>query len=306
MISLNYLFWSTVFFFFYIYIEVLNSILFYSLFKNMKNYFINYSKKKINHLVIKYIFQFYTLLIFVYILLLKVEFVNNCIISVIIVFVSVHLLLKNQILQINSFILFNVNSLLVIFIFIKNFIIFFLFIELYSIIFYFFFINKNNNINLLQYKNMILFYLFNNFFSTIMFLLGIYFIIFYHGTLNFLELSYLKKTPHIEIYLIISSFLIKLSLPGFHFLKIEIYKYLAFDSIIVYSVVTLVLNYVFILTFFNQNIIYINISKYRLFNLIIMLSILIIIQKLKLNNFYEFIAYSGFSTNVLIVINYII
>ena len=153
---------------------------------------------------------------------------------------------------------------------------------------------------------MILFYLFNNFFSTIMFLLGIYFIIFYHGTLNFLELSYLKKTPHIEIYLIISSFLIKLSLPGFHFLKIEIYKYLAFDSIVVYSVVTLVLNYVFILMFFNQNIIYINISKYRLFNLIIMLSILVIIQKLKLNNFYEFIAYSGFSTNVLIVINYII
>lgn len=306
MINLNYLFWSTVFFFFYIYIEIFNSILFYSLFKNTKNYFINYSKKKINHLTIKYIFQFYTLLIFTYILFLKLDFVNNCIISIIIIFIAIHLFLKNQILQINSFIMFNINCLLIIFFFIKNFIIFFLFIELYSIIFYFFFINKNNNINLLQYKNMILFYLFNNFFSTIMFLLGIYFIVFYYGSLNFLELNYLKKTPHIEIYLVILSFLIKLALPGFHFLKIEVYRYLSFDSILVYSVVTLLLNYVFIITFFNQNIIYINLNNYKLFNLIIMLSFLIIIQKLKLNNFYEFLAYSGLSTNVLIVINYII
>ena len=100
--------------------------------------------------------------------------------------------------------------------------------------------------------------------------------------------------------------MIKLSLPGFHFLKIEIYKYLSFDIILIYSLITLIFNYLFITFLFNQNIIYITLQNYKFFNLLIIFSIGILIQKLKLNNFHEFIAYSGFSTNTLIIINYIV
>lgn len=308
MIQLNYSFWSIIFLFTYIYVEIFSTITVYSVFKNTKNYFINYSKKKVSDLNIKNIFYFYLNFVFIYLLFLKVDYVNHYVLSLILFYIIVIKFLKNYITYNIHFLMFNIVFFLILFNFINSFILFFLFIELYSIIFYFFFIthNQSKTINILQYKNMLLLYLFNNFFSTILYLLGMYYIIYYYGTLNFNELNYLTKSSHWEIYFIIISFLIKLSLPGFHFLKIEIYKYLPFDTIIIYSVITLFLNYIFIITLFQQNIIYTNLSEFKLFNLLIVFAIMIFIQKLKLNNFHEFIAYSGFSTNMLIIINYII
>lgn len=308
MIHLNYSFWNIILLFAYIYIEIFTNITIYSIFKNTKNYFINYSKKKVSDLNIKNIFYFYLNFVIIYLFFLKIDYVNNFILSIIIFYIFVIKFLKSYINYNIHFLVFNIIFFLILFKFLNSFIIFFLFIELYSIIFYFFFIthNQSKTVNILQYKNMLLLYLFNNFFSTILYLLGMYYIIHYYGTLNFNELNYLSKNVHWEIYFIILSFLIKLSLPGFHFLKIEIYKYLPIDTIIIYSVITLFLNYIFIITFFEQNIIYINLNEYKLFNLLIVLSAIIYIQKLKLNNFHEFIAYSGFSTNILIIVNYIV
>lgn len=308
MITLNYSFWSILFFFIYIYIEIFNQIIFYSIFKNTKNFFINYSKKNIKNINNKNIFFFSFFFFFLIIISLKIDYNNNFIFSIFFFFLLFINFTKYEISSDYNFLLFNICFFLFFFNFINSIIIFFLYIEIYSIIFYFFFIiyNKEKNINILQYKNMLLLYLFNNFFSTILFLIGMYFIIFYYGTLNFIELKYLKINAHWEVYFIIISFIIKLSLPGFHFLKIEIYKYLSFDIIIIYSLLTLLLNYVFITFFFNQNIIYINLQTYKIFNLLLVLSIFIFIHKLKLNNFHEFIAYSGFSTNILIIINFII
>jgi hypothetical protein len=308
VIHLNYSFWSIIFLFAYIYIEIFTTITIYSIFKNTKNYFINYSKKKVSDLNIKNIFYFYLNFILIYLFFLKIDYVNNIVLSLIIFYIFIIKLFKNYIKYSIHFLMFNIVFFLLLFKFVNSFIIFFLFIELYSIIFYFFFIthNQSKTINILQYKNMLLLYLFNNFFSTILYLLGMYYIIYYYGTLNFSELNYLTKSTHWEIYFIVLSFLIKLSLPGFHFLKIEIYRYLPLDTIMIYSVITLFLNYIFIITFFDQNIIYMNLKEFKLFNLLMVFSIMIFIQKLKLNNFHEFIAYSGFSTNILIVINYII
>lgn len=308
MENLNYSFWNIILLFVYIYIEIFSQITNYSVFKNTKNYLLNYSKKKITDLNLKYLFLFYSLSIFYIFIFFKTDFINHYVISIILFYIIIIHLLKTYISNNVHFLLFNIIIFLVLFSYINNYIIFFLFIELYSIIFYFFFItnNQSKSINILQYKNMLLLYLFNNFFSTILYLIGMYFIIYYYGTLNFVELSYLNKQPNLQIYLIIVSFVIKLSLPGFHFLKIEVYKYLSFENIIIYSVVTLFLNYIFLVTFFNQNLIHVNLNNYKLFNLLVIVSVLIFIQKLKLNNFHEFIAYSGFSTNVLIIINYIV
>lgn len=308
MINLNYSFWSIILLFTYIYVEIFNLIIFYSIFKNTKNFLINYSKKTIKNINVKNIFYIYLIFIFLHFFSLKVDYVDNYILSIIFFYFLFIYFIKDDISPNYHFLLFNICFFLVLFNLINSLVIFFIYIELYSIIFYFFFIvyNKEKNINILQYKNMLLLYLFNNFFSTILFLIGMYFIIYYYGTLNFTELKYLTVTSHWEVYFIIVSFMIKLALPGFHFLKIEIYKYLTFDIIIIYSLITLLLNYIFITFLFNQNIIYINLKTYKLFNLLIIFSFAVLIQKLKVNNFHEFIAYSGFSTNTLIIINYII
>ena len=101
------------------------------------------------------------------------------------------------------------------------------------------------------------------------------------------------------------SFILKLSLPGYHFLKIELYKYLSVSNVILFSVVTLYINYTFTIFVFNQNLIFFLLNYFKIFNLIIFCGLFFFIQKLKVSNFQEFIAYSGFATNNLIIINFL-
>lgn len=151
-------------------------------------------------------------------------------------------------------------------------------------------------------------YLFNNFITSILFLFTLIFVINKFGTVNFLELYYLKNIDSLNsiIYLLILSFIIKLSLPGFHFLKLEIYKYLNYELVIIFSVISLYLNYIFIFYLFNINFIFNILQTYKYLTLLIVLFFFFFIQKLKINNFNEFIAYSGFATNNLIMLNYLI
>ena len=57
---------------------------------------------------------------------------------------------------------------------------------------------------------------------------------------------------------------------------------------------------------FNQNIIYYVLNEFKLMNILLILSFFVLIQKVKVHNFQEFIAYSGFATNNLIILNYLI
>ena len=98
----------------------------------------------------------------------------------------------------------------------------------------------------------------------------------------------------------------KLTLPGFHYLKLEIYKYLSFENVILFSVLTTYVNFVLILFLFNHNFIIQTLLLYKYLNLLLILGILFIIQKLKINNFQEFISYSGFATNNFILFNFLI
>jgi len=132
-------------------------------------------------------------------------------------------------------------------------------------------------------------------------------IIFLYGTIQFNELVLFNTNIH-NGYLasLILSILIKLSLPGFHFLKIEMYKYLSLDNVIIFSVTTLFVNFLLINFLLNINLVVNIFNTFKFVCLLIVISIFIIIQKLKLSTFQEFIAYSGFATNNLILLNLIV
>ncbi len=309
MISLNFFFWGYTFVFTYIYLEIFYTLIYYSLFKSLKMFNLNFIKK-LNYFIFKnQIFTISINLNLIYLLTLKCNFVNNNILSIILMYLIVSKFLNSYLNYNIMFINFNIIFFLFFFLFINSIIIFFLFVELYSIIFYFFFLNNNKmtNISLLQFKNGLLLYLFNNFFITILFLLGINYTVEFYGTTNFTELMYLNNTTvYWQIYFLIIAFLFKLALPGFHYLKLEIYKYLNMDITILYSVITIFINYTFTIFFFNHNIIFYTLNSFKLINILVLLSFFFFIQKLKLTNFQEFISYSGFATNNLIILNFII
>jgi hypothetical protein len=296
------------FLFIYTYIEIFWNIIYSSIFKNKKDNIINFSKKNNSNPFKNSIFNLIIFLNLLNILFLKVSDTTNFLFSLTSLLAIITLIFFSKSKNNLSFLLFNVSFFINFFFFINTFVLFFIYIELYSILFYFFFLNDNKkqSLNFLQYKNMLLLYLFNNFFSTILFLIGLNFLVEIYGTVNFTELSYFDNNPHWQTYFIILSFIVKLSLPGLHFLKIEVYKYLTLEIVIVYSVITLLINYIFLVYLFNQNIIYHVLNEFKLMNILLILSFFVLIQKTKVHNFQEFIAYSGFATNNLIILNYLI
>jgi len=126
------------------------------------------------------------------------------------------------------------------------------------------------------------------------------------GTLHFVELSLVSQNKNTYLIALILSIIVKLSLPGFHFLKIEMYKYLPLKNVIMFSVITLFVNFLLINFMLSINFITNIMLTYKILNLILILGIFILIQKLKINTFQEFIAYSGFATNNLILLNFLV
>lgn len=309
MISSSFIIWLFLILVVYIYIEFFSSVLINNIFKNIKSLTITYTKKNnfiffktnSNSLIINFLLFFF--------LTLKISDMN-IFFSLILIFVFINKFinkfLKNYIYILN----FNLLIFLILFFFVNNFIIFYLFIELYAILFYFFFLNVNfnfKNLYLIKYKNSLMLYLFNNFLTSILYLFGLNFLISNYGTINFVELTFFSNTIiNWQLYLLVISFLLKMSFPGYHFLKIELYKYLDVSIVILFSIITLYINYLFTIFFFNQNIIFFIINYYKYITLLLLVSIFFFIHKLKISNFQEFISFSGFATNNLIILNFII
>ena len=308
MISLNFSTFSVIAFLIYVYSEIFLNIVNSSIFKN-KKFEISIFSKKFNNIPFKTeIFNFGIVLNLINLITLKTTIINSFVISIILFYSVLCLIFFSKIKSNVSFINFNLIIFMSLFYFVNNFITFYLFIELYSIFFFFFFLNNNlkRNLTFLEQKNALLLYLFNNFLSSLLYLIGLYYVINIYGTVNILELNYISNRSNWQIYFLIISFFIKLSLPGFHFLKIEVYKYLSLDVVIIYSISTLLINFIFITFLFNQGIVYCLLTNYKILNLIAIFSISFIIQKLKVHTFKEFIAYSGFVTNNLIVLKHIL
>lgn len=309
MISSNFSLWLFLFLIIYIYSEFFLSVIINVIFKNLKFLTISFTKKN-NFIFFKTSNQILVInLLLLFFITYKVNYIN-IFFSLIVVFSYVNKFFvkfnKNYIFILN----FSLLMFAPVFFFVNNYIIFYLFIELYAILFYFFFLNVNfnsKNLYLIQYKNSLLMYLFNNFLTSMLYLFGLTYIISLFGTLNFIELGFISNTTiSWQTYLLILSFIIKLSLPGYHFLKIELYKYLDVSIVILFSIITLYVNYLFTVFFFNQLIIYTIINTYKYLSLLLLLSFFFFIHKLKINNFQEFISFSGFATNNLIILNFVI
>lgn len=309
MISSNFSLWLFLFLIFYIYSEFFLQTIINTIFKNLKNLTISFTKKN-NFIFFKTSNQLLIInLILIFFLTYKTSSIN-IFFSLVIIFTYINKFFtkfnKNYIFILN----FSLLMFTPLFFFVNNYIVFYLFIELYAILFYFFFLNVNFNsktLYLIQYKNSLLMYLFNNFLTSMLYLFGLTYIISIFGTVNFIELNYLSNIKiSWQTYLLILSFIIKLSLPGYHFLKIELYKYLDITIVILFSVITLYINYLFTIFFFSQLTIYTIINTYKYLSLLILLSFFFFIHKLKINNFQEFISFSGFATNNLIILNFII
>lgn len=179
----------------YLYSEVFFSILIGNSFKNIKFFSNNITKS--NNIVI---FKQYIYIILIYFLIgffltIKIT-LTNMLFSLLIIYSLITQYVNKYFNNYINFLTFNILIFLFYFFFVNNFIIFYLFIELYAILFYFFFLNVNYNskqLYLIQYKNSILLYLFNNFLTSILYLIGISYMIYFKGTLNFYELAFFNN-----------------------------------------------------------------------------------------------------------------
>jgi hypothetical protein len=301
--------WLAVVLIVYFYSEFFTIILINSSFKNLKFFSSQLTKLK-NPLLIKNLSFVIILNFFImFLLTLKIN-ISNILLTFIIVYIMINKYTGRYFNNYITFLNFNIIIFLFLFFFINNYVLFYLFIELYAIIFYFFFLNINFNfkqLSLLNYKNSLLLYLFNNFLTSVLYLIGLSYIVSNWGTINFYELNFFSYLSlDWSLYLLIFSFIFKLSLPGYHFLKIEIYKYLSLNNVILFSVITLYLNFLFTIFFFNHNLILSVLTSFKILNLLVLCIFFFFLHKLKISNFQEFVSYSGFATNNLIILNFLV
>jgi hypothetical protein len=135
---------------------------------------------------------------------------------------------------------------------------------------------------------------------------SIYVIVITYGTVNLTELSYLYKVNSSNyLIVLLITFALKLALPGYHYIKLEIYKYLSFENAIYFSTITLIINYMFIMYFLNFNFVIEIMLHYKLLLLSLVTTFFFFIQKLQVSSLCEFIAYSGFATTNLIVLSFL-
>lgn len=307
---MNFFFWNTFILYIYVYAEIFYSLVFFSIFRGLKFFTINISKK-LNIFFFKgMFFSTYVSLLIFYTLTLKTASANNTILILLFIYFFLNKGIEEG-SKINfMFLNFNIFFFFFFINYINSIVIFFLLIEVYSLLFYFIFLNFNKtttNTDLLKLKNSLLLYLFSNFFTTILFIISIAYLVEVCGTLNFIELLYLNNIQiNWKLFIIVLTFVLKLALPGFHYIKLEIYKYLSIHSVIYFSVMTLYVNYMLMLFFFNHNFIVQILIYYKFIIILLLLTFFFLIQKIQINNISEFIAYSGFATNNLIILNYIV
>lgn len=242
---------------------------------------------------------------------MKTNFVNSSLLSILFLLIAFLIISKFYSQSNFLFLLFNMFYLIIFSTFINSIVIFFLFVELYAILFYFIFLNSINleiTLDVLKLKNALLLYLIGNFLTTALLLMGLNAIIENYGTTQFLELTLLTTSSNIspQIIFVVVGFLLKLGLPTLHLLKLEIYKYLHTNVVIFFSITTLLFNYYLVINFLSYNIFIFILLEYKIIYILLCLNLLFLTQKLKISSFNEFIAYSGFTTNNLILINFLL
>ena len=169
-------------------------------------------------------------------------------------------------------------------------------LELLSVSYYYYFVfqSQKNYVNFIQLKNLLSFYLWLSFLTFALLVLTTFTIYFFIGTGNFKEMQMLNR--HVSGFwwaLLVSSLLWKLGAPGFHFFKLELYKYLSLFFLVFFSIITLYIN-CFILSFLGS--VFAPILKFSglwLLIIIMFFNIFLLQQGLTNLKFYQFIALSS-------------
>lgn len=288
-----------------IYSEIFFIIFFKNMFKHLKSLILYSTKNSLK--VISNNFTLVKIVCFLLILFLITSKFSLYILlpGIFVSFITKNIFGKNTT---HLFIVMNIFLLSLLSSYINNFILFFIVLEFYSIVFYFYLLNYENSqeLVLIKYKNNLLLYLFNNFLISTFFILFMSQLISQYGTVNFQELKLFLYHNNIFFNLLLISICLKLSLPGVHYLKIEMYKYVSLEDVVIFSITTLFVNFLLINFLNSFNFIASILGVYKITIVLLFLSVFILIQKLKITTFNEFIAYSGFATNNLILLNFII
>ena len=129
-------------------------------------------------------------------------------------------------------------------------------LELIAVLYYFFFLNYIDlkSFTLVKYKYLLGVYILMSYLVTLLFCLGMFGLSFLYGTLNYRELSYLTLNLNWACYLLLCAFFLKLGLPSLHFFKLELYQFINFNLLYLYSILSLLLTlYIyFFLRFFSD------------------------------------------------------
>lgn len=217
----------------------------------------------------------------------------------ILLYLSKLVILTKEDLSTNFTVLMFCFVVLVNVIFASNLILFFFILELLSVVYYLFFLSRLSisTLTVIKYRNLVTFYLWTSFLILITFFASSLFIIYNYGTLNFVQLFYFADTFNIIVlHLIFFSLLWKIGAPGFHFFKLEIYQFLPLYTLLLFSSVSLFLNF-FLLQFLFTNLYPIIFAFNNLFLLYVSIFNLILLQRAQAHlPFYEFLGYSSINT----------
>lgn len=153
--------------------------------------------------------------------------------------------IKDLIIQIN--IVFPVfTSLLYLLYLSKNYLNLLVSLELITVGYYFLFLEttKKSKINVLRYKNLVNNYLWTSFFTLVMYCVGLIYLLFTTGLADFSEINFYKNNEDLKtaMVLIFISFCWKLGMSGFHFYKIELYKYINMSNLFLFIIFSFVIN----------------------------------------------------------------
>lgn len=185
------------------------------------------------------------------------------------------------------------------FIVVTNFITLLLMIELIGTLYYFFLLTRCTQTltTFVKYKNLLSLYLWASFFVLFLFVVLISLIVFYCGTLNFLELSYFfLKLPAAIWHLLFIIIGWKVGSAGFQFFKLELYQVLPMFSLFVFSFTTLFFNFLifsYIIHVFWPIFFY---NKALYLTYILVLNLFLIYKAQENLLFYYFLGYSAINT----------
>lgn len=204
--------------------------------------------------------------------------------------------------QLNSFMTFSLNALLIfllVLVQVKSFLVLLFFIEVLSVYYYFFFLNflkTNRTWSVSKYKNFLLYYLWNSFLTTLFFGLGLALLLWKTGTLDYIELTYFTPTTtNLGVFFIILGLFWKLGFPGFHFFKIQLYLFLDEAAIFFFTIFITLINVILFCYFVSLDVVIIFLTTYY-FSYIIFFLLIVLPLFFKLESFYTFLAVSSVIT----------